>query len=113
MFQKVLKYEEDPNRSKLVFDLLKNSKALFENGEAKPEIYSKIEKKLDDISRAIERQNKLYYKQYDLDRDHADYESCAKTLEKVIYLNPDEENLYRQKAVINLRRINIKLGRGC
>jgi len=112
MFQKALKYEEDSNRSKVVYELLRDGKALFENGEAKPEIYSKIERKLDEISKKVERQNKTLFGQYDLDLGRNDKESCAKTLEKIILINPDVYNYYRQKAEINLRRININLGRG-
>ena len=92
--------------------VLKNGKFLFENGEAKPEIYSKMEKKFEDINKIIERANIQLYKDYDYNIDHSDYVSAAKFLEKIALNNPDTENLYRQKAVLYHRRVNIKLREG-
>lgn len=105
MYQQAVKFEEETNKIKDVWNLLKNSKSLFENGEAKPEIYTRIDKKFSELNKIIERNNKLLFSQFDLDCDKQDYISAAKKLEQIILKNPDEENLYRQKAVLNSRRI--------
>ena len=39
----------------------------------------------------------------------SNFNSCANTLSKIIMINPDEENLYRQKAVLYLRRVKALL----
>lgn len=105
MYQLALKYEGDTNKIKEVWTLLKNSKLLFENGEAKPEIYTKIDKKYSELNKSIERSNKQLLAQYELDKKKEDYLACYKSLEKIAMINPDEENLYRQKAILNSRRI--------
>lgn len=105
MYQQAVKFEEETNKIKEVWSLLKNSKSLFENGEAKPEIYTRIDKKFSELNKIIERNNKLLFSQFDLDVDKSDFISAAKKLEHIILKNPDEENLYRQKAVLNSRRI--------
>lgn len=109
LLQQALKYEHEANKTKEVWELLKNGKSLFENGEAKPEIYSKIDKKFSEMNKNIERTNKQLYSQYDLALEHSDFHSCANTLSKIILINPDDENLFKQKAVLYLRRVKALL----
>lgn len=109
MYQQFLKYENDVNKIKESWELLRNGKRLFENGDAKPEIYSKIDKKYAELNKTIERNNKQLFVQFDFEVDKGDFDKGAKTLERIMKINPDKENLYYQKAGIMTRRLKPRL----
>ena len=100
LYSQILKYENDPNRKKDIWNLLKVGKELFENGDAKPEIYTKLDDKFTAINKTVELNNKKLFDQFDLAKTKKNWELCAKILAEIIQINPDDENLYRQKAVL-------------
>ncbi|PCJ58310.1 MAG: hypothetical protein COA79_13715 [Planctomycetota bacterium] len=91
---------------------LRDAKSIFIGGtDAKPDIYFKIEKEYYELTKIIERKTRQLFKKYAIAGSANDFREMRSVLKSIVSINPDDENLFRQKARIYIRRISLILSK--